>query len=489
MEGNEFYLGFFQNRFGDRGEQESIPPILTITTKELGHQGIAFTVSTVAGVVFQGRARRNQATRVPLFLEAIVFETDPDDPAERFKGIRIKAEDNRKIVVYAQHEELASNDGYLALPIITVLPEGRRHEYLVVSVSGAEVTSESDSVALIIGTENDTDVTVIPPSTIPTGISYPRAPLNAFFSGLPDDTLNTINIGQYEVAYLQVRASPGDLTGTRIIANKPITVITGHECGNVPFEGNPCDYLIEQIPVIDMWGNEVVVVPLRTREEDRIKVIASQDSTTVNVTFTDYDTGAVTTLPSFTLNAEEFREIDTGAYTLIQSNRPIAVIQFSKSWQTDGVRQSDPFMLYVPPCEQYHSSYGVATAPFDPSLEGTADNPLRGPYVNYTNIVIPAAYYDVDQLTINGVTPSADDFIAIRNADNSTWGYGAQLLLDAGAQIISYHDHEAGFGVTMYGFSNQMSWGYTGGMGLIPVQSKCRCMCVFLAMLTQHTVT
>ena len=92
----------------------------------------------------------------------------------------------------------------------------------------------------------------------------------------------------------------------------------------------------------------------------------------------------------------------------------------------------------------------------------------------------------MDQLTINGVTPSANDFMPIRNADNSTWGYGARLLLDAGAQIISYHDHEAGFGVTMYGFGNQMSWGYTGGMGLIPVQSKCRCMHIFHAMHT-HT--
>ena len=467
--GNQFCIGFFQNRFGDRGEQESIPPVIWVTTEE--STPVNFNVTTIAGLLFSGVATRGQTTFVNTTLGLIVFETDPEDPAERFKGICIQAEGNRTVVVFGQHEELASNDAYQALPVFE-MPLGRPYEYIVASILGAEVTEESDSVALIVGTEDDTDVTVIPPASLPTGIPYPQAPLGAFFPVLPDNSLNTINIGRFEVAYLQVRnIPPGDLTGTRIIANKPITVISGHECGSVPGPRNPgpCDHLIEQIPPIDMWGTEVAVVPLRTRAEDRIKVIASQDSTIVNVTFTNPSSGEVTIMPSFTLSAEGFREIDTGAYTLIQSNRPIAVFQFSKSWQTDGTRVSDPFMFYVPPCEQYRDSYGVATAPFDPSLEGTADNPLRGPYTNYTNIAIPAAYYDVDQLTINGGTPNGDDFIAIRNADNSIWGYGAQLLLDAGAQVISHDDDEAGFGLTMYGFSNQMSWGLTAGQRLAPV--------------------
>jgi len=491
-EGNEFYLGFFQNRFGDRGEQESIPPILTVTTRETGRRGVPFTVSTIAGVFFSGRARRNQVTRVPLFLGAIVFETNPSDPAERFKGIWIKADGDRRIVVYAQHEELASNDGYLALPIITLLPEGRIHEYIVVSFRGADSTGDEaagiDSVALIIGTENDTQLTVIPPLTIATGISYPGSPLGSFFAGV-DDSLNTITISRFEAVYLQLRALPGDLTGTRIIANKPITVITGHECGDVPSGANPCDHLIEQIPPIDMWGNEIATIPLITRTNDLIKVIAAQDSTTVSVTRTNINSGAVTVDPSFTLNTGQFRELTIGDYSLIQSNRPIAVIQFSMSWQQDSVRVSDPFMLYVPPCEQYHDRYAVATAPFDPSLEGTADNPLRGPYINYTNIAIPAEHFNVNQMTINDERPSADDFTAIMNADNSIWGYGARLLLNGGAQIIRHNNDEAGFGITMYGFSNQMSWGYTGGISLAPVQSKNRCTCTnahTISWITDH---
>ena len=396
----------------------------------------------------------------------IVFETNPGNPADKFKGIRINTNSNRKIVVYGQHEQLASNDGFLALPIIT-LPEGRLHEYMIASILGASSSDDLaiDSVALVIGTENNTRVTVCPTETV---FSID----DRFFFGLP--AVSTITINQFEALYLQIRQAPGDLTGTHIKANKPISVFSGHECGNVPGpkRPGPCDHLIEQIPPTDMWGNEVVTIPLRTRTGgDLIKVIAAQDSTSVNITRTDFGTGVVTADPSFTLNSGEFMELVISDYSLIQSNRPIGVFQFSRSWQTDNVRFSDPFMLYVPPCEQYRDSYAVATAPFDPSLEGTA-NPFRGPYVNYTNIAIPAAYFDITQLTINNAVPSAANFTPIRNADNTTWGYGAQLILDEGAQVISHSDDQSGFGVTMYGFSNQMSWGYTGGIGLAPIQSK-----------------
>jgi len=398
-----------------------------------------------------------------------VFDSLPATSPERFKGICVQAEGDRTIVVFGQHEELASNDAYQALPVFE-MPPGRPHEYIVRSIYGSVASDYSDSVALIVGTENDTEVTVIPSAEF-FSIYHPRAPLESFFRGLPDAS-NTVTIGHYEVLYLQVRSQPADLTGTRIIANKPISVITGHECGNVPglSDPGPCDYLIEQIPPIDMWGTEVVVVPLITRQADLIKVVVSQDSTTVNITRTNCNTGVlINDGISFTLNAEQYREFTIGDYSLIQSNHPIAVFQFSTSWQTDGIRLSDPFMFYVPPCEQYRNRYGVATAPFDPSLEGVAGGEPQTAYVNYTNIAIPEEYFDVNQLTINNAVPSAADFIAIRNADNSIWGYGAELPLDAGAQVISHDDDEAGFGLTVYGFSNQMSWGLTGGQCLAPV--------------------
>ena len=461
-DGNEFYVGFFQNRFGDRGEIESIPPILWVTTTE--NIPVSFNVTTIAGTLYTGLANPGQTSYVPTTLEIIVFNSTQDNVNERFKGIHIKAEDDRKIVVYGQHEELASNDAFLALPVIT-LPPGRTHEYIVASVDRYGENLDIDSVALIVGTENETSITVIPTESVGS-ITYSLATSGQFASSLDDDS-NTITIDRYQTVYLQVRG--GDISGTRIIADKPISVFSGHECAFVPSYIGPCDMLIEQIPSVDTWGTTVVTIPLRTRAYDLIKVIAADDFTTVNITQTNIYTGTVTNDPSFNLDSGEYREILISDYTLIQSNRPIGVFQFSTSWQEDNVRVSDPFMMYVPPIEQYRNSYAVATAPFDPSLEGTADNPLRGPYVNYTNIVVPAEYFNVSLLTINNSTAVSSDFASITTTGGHIWGYGAQLLLDAGTQVISHQNTEAAFGITLYGFSNQMSWGCTGGVGLAPV--------------------
>ena len=242
-EGNEFYVGFIQNRFGLRGEQESIPPIIWVTTLE--STPVSFNVTTIAGLLFSGLANRGQITYVSTVLGLIMFESTSNNTFEQFKGIHIKGEDNRKIVVYGQNEELASNDAFLALPVIT-LPEGRRHEYIVASVHG-KADSLIDSVALIVGTENDTNVTVIPTVAIGS-ITYSQAPLGSFKSD-SGDIQNTVTINQYQIVYLQVR--DGDISGTRIIANKPISVFSGHECATVPVFSRPCDILIEQIPPID----------------------------------------------------------------------------------------------------------------------------------------------------------------------------------------------------------------------------------------------
>ena len=48
-------------------------------------------------------------------------------------------------------------------------------------------------------------------------------------------------------------------------------------------------------------------------------------------------------------------------------------------------------------------------------------------------------------------------------------GLWAMLHLDDRAQIVRHHNPNAAISVTMYGFSNQQSWGCTGGTGLAPV--------------------
>ena len=419
-------------------------------------------ISRIQGRISRPFVNPGQITYVNIPLEFVVTKDNMED--SQFKGIRVKAPGNRKIVVFGQHEEEASNNVYLALPIVSQ-PAGTSYQYIVASIRGDSGTNSQakDSVALIVGTENDTKIILNP--SVPITHPYAPAQINrTFFPGTPV-RFRTITIQTFQTFYLQVRG--GDISGTHIIADKPISVFSGHECANVPVNSQPCDILIEQIQPIDTWGTEVVTIPLKTRGGDILKVFASQDSTTVNITYTDINSGMVTSNPSFRLNANQFRELVVEDLSLIQSNNPIGVFQFSRSFKADKVIMSDPFMLSVPPCDQYRDSYIVAPAPFDPSIEGSIVG--RVAYVNYTNIAVPAEYFNASLITVNNKTINASEFRPIRRADNSIWGYGAQLLLDEGAQVIRHQDPNAALLVTMYGFSNQMSWGCTGGMGLTPI--------------------
>jgi len=456
-------VGFFRNRYGNLDEPERIPPILWITTKE--SSPVNFNVFTIDGLLYSGVASPGQLTYVNATLGLIVFDSTVNSATDsQYKGIRIKAQDNRKIVVFGQHEEEASNDAYLALPIISQ-PAGRSYEYIVASFQGEiQAVQEKDSVALIIGTENDTEIIIEPFGSV--RINHPFAPAGFFIATLPVN-FRTVTIQRFQTFYLQ--AGTADMSGTRIIANKPISVFSGHECANVPTDSEPCDILIEQIQPIDTWGTEVVTIPLRTRSQDIIRVFASQDST-VNVTLTDITSGTVT-VNSYTISRNGYQELLTGDFSLIQSDGPIGVFQYSRSQITDITNiDSDPFMLSVPSCEQYRDSYAVAPAPFDSSLEGTRAG--RDAYDNYTNIAVPAEYFNASLITVNNNPIDASEFRPIKRANNSTWGYGAQLLLDEGAQTISHQNTNAALSVTMYGFSDQQSWGCTGGTGLAPVASN-----------------
>ena len=427
---------------------------------------------TIFGRLTSDVATPGQVTYINIPLGFVVFDSSEDTETDsRFKGIRIKVEGDRRIVVFGHHEEVASTDAYLALPII-LLPAGRSYEYIAASIFGdsGTVARATDSVALIIGTENDTEIILEPSTTI----SHPFAPVATGNRFIPAASVNlrTVTIQRFQTFYLQLRG--GDISGTRIIANKPISVFSGHECANIPLASEPCDMLIEQLQPIDTWGTEAVTVPLRTRSGDVLKVFASQDSTTVNVTYTDINSDMVTNDSfSFTLNRNGFRELGgvslntTEAiddFALIQSDNPIAVFQFSRSFTTDNNIISDPFMLSVPSCEQYRDNYAVAPAPFNETIEGSITG--RVAYVNYTNIAVPVEYFNASLITVNNNTINASEFRPIRRADNSIWGYGAQLLLDEGAQVIRHQDPNAALSVTLYGFSNQQSWGCIGGTGL-----------------------
>jgi len=237
----------------------------------------------------------------------------------------------------------------------------------------------------------------------------------------------TLNKGQ---AY-HITPSSQNLTGTMVESDKPIAFFSGNVCTNI--QGTACDHLYEQIIPIEKWSKEYLTSPLATRKNgDTFRVYAAYDNTQV---FIDRRLVA-------TLNQGAIYETILKTASLIQSNQPILVHQFSNGSSYDGV-PSDPFMVAVPAVERHLSSYIFTT-------------PATGFNKNFINVI--ATDEAISSLLLNGAKPQ----ITWNNIPKTAYKY-AQIPIALGSYSIKA---DAAFGLTVYGFNSYDSYGYTGGLDL-----------------------
>ncbi|XP_023931656.1 IgGFc-binding protein-like, partial [Lingula anatina] len=264
-----------------------------------------------------------------------------------------------------------------------------------------------------------------------------------------DQSINSktvISLNRLETIQIQ---STSDITGTRINSSKPLAVISGNKCTNVPCGVHACDHLVEQMYPVHRWGYTFTVVPSAYRESgDVVRVVGSTDDTAVDITG----------VSRLLLNRSEFFEFKVlkDAPVYVNASKPIMVLQFTQSQGTDGL-ESDPYMMVVPAIEQFSSSYTIATANLPDKV-----------YKNFVNIVIKNSSKEglrVDGAALDGVAWLAipgTDFIAV------------QLNITAGTHRIEHMSPVQTFSVFSYGFAKYVSYGYPGGLRLANLDvTKC----------------
>ncbi|XP_041484632.1 mucin-22-like [Lytechinus variegatus] len=137
---------------------------------------------------------------------------------------------------------------------------------------------------------------------------------------------------------MTVTASSNDFTGSRILANQSVSVVSGAACAYTTnaIDG-PCDYAIEQLLPYDRWGTVFNVAPFNGASASGyfVQVTAARDNTTVIVNGSQVD-----------LNQRQTFDFDVAddAMLRITSNQPVQVIKFMKGTIS---------MVLVPPEEQY----------------------------------------------------------------------------------------------------------------------------------------
>ena len=456
--GDKFYLGLFGNfRPADFFRIGKVR--LSVSPIKSGRSG--FTLN------FEGKDNKYTA---PTEVELKAEDVNLDSEKTRDQAIIVRSEAGDQLSVVAYAEEYFSSDTFKVMPCVHLPDSG--YEYYAVSVPRArlmltsmftqgEATAplEGKSAMVIVTTEDNTEISI----TLTQDIANIDA--NDIMDQIGGaDTLIAGEVYTFtfprgaQTLYL---SSEDDLTGSRVISSKPIAFISGHECGTVPFNIHFCDQLIEQLPPTSTWGKRFITAPIAARTAvDIFKVLASRDGTVFQSScFSDI----------LTLDAGEFSEfnISSSSFCYFESNQPVLMVQFSVASDLDQVLAGDPFMVVVPPIEQYRNSYNISifnSSVDDPTQVGT----------NYINILIPADSASPDEIRFDGQPiPTAVQFREISCIlSEGICAYAAQMNISSVSHILTTVNPNAMVNAIVYWLSLHVGSGYFAGMTQNPIACK-----------------
>jgi len=402
-EATDFWLMFNINNVG---RQEEVARQLFVTSQfdaqitiDLPGLGVTQTHSVTAGSI------------ETIDLTAETSQLNFNDIGLRNGAIHVTSDN--PIVVYLINRDKSTTDAAAIIPTVAL---GR--DYVV--ASHAHELNRHGSFFGFVAIEDNTTVSFTPTQQFTAdGIVY--AP-----NVLAQLVLET---GQT----FQAVTPPVDFSGSTITSDKPVAVFSGSNCTAIRNE-TACDHLVEQLLPAGSLGSQFYSVPLAERlNGDTFRFYGVEDDTLVSLNG-DY---------LVILNRGEFYELLIEEPSFISASKPLQVMQYSNSNFFDQVK-ADPFMVTVPPAEQFLNSYVISA-------------PEMGFSRNYVNIVALDA--DKSSVMLDGQPIDSSLWTQIANSEY----VGAQIAVTLGAHTVTSNQ---AIGVYSYGYDDFDSYGYLGGLAL-----------------------
>ena len=363
----------------------------------------------------------------------------------RRKGLRVSSLETEPVSVLAwSYRSSADYMSFLALPCHK--QPTTEYTYYVVSTYG---WSNQMSQFLIVGCVDNTNVTIIPNNDItvpsdPQSSGSPNIVVSA--GGSFDFTLHSLQTFFVFQPYV-------DLTGTKIISDGPLSIISGHEASRVPASFFDADPIVTQLTPTITWGKSFLLPPHYSRTNGQsYKVIATNNMTNAVKTC-----GPFASFENITFDANNTHWFYTtnNIYCSIISDQPIYVAQVGVSTNYDGGNKGDPCLNTVPPIEQYEHSTQFTT--FSQAT-------------SYYTVVMPNDAYFNQGLMINGFLNNLT-WTSIYAANGSVVGYGYSAAV-TGSNTIAHPNPNGKLFVSVYGFTTYGAYSYVGGMNLNPINIK-----------------
>jgi hypothetical protein len=401
------------------------------------------------------------------------------------KAIHIKS--TQPVVAYQGNpyhaEGAASNDGSLLLPQNAL---GKTYYAVVPAQSrGANAlfgTSANSAFVTVVATLSGTTTVSVTPT---------RDCLVNYKLGVPGDgttpkvlskgTTYTFQLLQFDVLNIEEVASldivptntgPGSLpnmTGTKVEADKPVAVFSGHQVAGVEDDfrfgqssgsestWSTCctEHMEEQLMPLEFWGKAAFCVKTKPRgdEVDEFVVIAGENGvklTTNPPSVATYPNGKE--LNGQVLNIGQRARVQTNESFMLSATGKIQVAQVLVSagqtaQQNNGTAATlgDASMAMVPSQSQYRPDYTVQTP--------------TGFQGNYVSVVRPVGL----GITLDGSPLNA----SFQSFGDGTWEF-AYVKLNPGTHTIASVATAGGtgtpFGLMVYGYGGVTAYSYPGGM-------------------------
>lgn len=239
--------------------------------------------------------------------------------------------------------------------------------------------------------------------------------------------------------------SPGsDPSGSVVQASKPVQVIAGHGCANIPApETQACDHIEEVMFPDETLGKEYVVAPPappggpNPDAQQTVRVIAVHDATEVSFDPPSVHDTLIIGPKSPPIELRYLRE-----NVRIKGSKPLIVAQFMQGTDMNGDESvsGDPAQSMAIPTGQYRNEY-TFLAP-----------------ENYTSSWVDVVARVGEKVTVDAQL--VGDFSPI---GQSGWGV-AHVKLEPGSVHRAQADKP--FGITVYGYGDWTSYMYPGGLNL-----------------------
>ncbi len=335
-------------------------------------------------------------------------------------------------------ENVFTNDASLLLPTTSL-----GYEYYVMAwrQAGTGLGARQSNTTVVATEDGTTNVTVTASSAAASGPGV---------AALAAGATATYQLERGEVLTLGSNRSieGGDMTGTFISADQPVSVFGGNECAIVP-DGVPyCDHIESQLFPLESWGSTYIFTPFKARsvaQTDTVVILAGESGAQINTTPLIPQNGA-------SMDAGQALSLQRAEAFALTATSPVLMGHFLHGSNYPGFNRSgpcapsgigDPAFTLVVPVEQYREDYIFLTPP--------------GYLENYVNIVMLLG----TSVTLDGQVIDASQGTEI---PGSGYVYVQHTL--PSSQAVHRATSEAAFGLTAYGYDCDVSYAYPGGLNL-----------------------